>query len=125
MKIAVFENELPQVQGSFDSVNAIYYGGRIDYTFFLSSQDCTPLNQLLDFDLIFVDLDLSVKSEMDGYSLIEEILQINGKAPIVILTGSSDVEEKLKSRNLSHIEILQKPISFEDLRSFISKYLAS
>ncbi len=79
----------------------------------------------VNFDVIFIDIDLSSKSELDGYSLIQQLqnLDANINKKIVILTGNNKIIESLNLRNLNSINILIiiKPTDYEEITNMINR----
>ena len=112
MKILVFENEIPKVKDAFSDVNELDFNKYVD-----KSQNFGDYKDSVNYDLIFVDIDLSPTSEKDGYGVIEEIKKF-GNNNIVILTGNM-VEDELKRRGWTDIKILSKPIFLDELKDII------
>lgn len=123
MKIIIFENEINTVKKAFNRVNQIYFNSEIKYIWKTKSQEFNPTIDLENTDLIFMDLDLSVNSDKDGYNLIEELINLHNFKSIVIITGHDYVQEELKKRNLLTIKVIEKPIFLDDLKKVISKFL--
>jgi two-component SAPR family response regulator len=122
MKVAIFENEYESVRFSFETANLIHFDNKIEFSIFPSSQSANTSN-LEEYNVIFIDIDLSSKSLLDGYSLIEKLLGINStlKNRIVILTGNNKINESLKSRGLNNLKIIIKPTDYEEISSAISE----
>lgn len=114
MKIAIFENEVDQVKNTFNIVNVIKYGNTLEIDYFVSSDECTPFSKITEYDFVFVDLDLSINSPKDGYTVIKEIQDMKTDLPICIITGAKDVDEQLKIRGLK-VNYLEKPLSYRDV----------
>lgn len=123
MKIAIFENEYEQVRTSFELVNELFFENSLKYDVFVSSQDFGDFKNIIQYSLILIDIDLSLKSELDGYSLIKEILKIKTNAKIIILTGASRVSEKLKELKMPNYPILLKPLSYQNIYDEFKKIL--
>ncbi|KAF2515885.1 response regulator [Flavobacterium zhairuonense] len=126
MKVAIFENEYESVRVSFETANLIYFDNKIDFSVYPSSQSA-DLTKINDYDVIFIDIDLSSKSELDGYSLIEKITSINqdiGKR-IIVLTGNNKIVESLNSRGLyiNNLKVIIKPTDYEEVSKNINKVL--
>ena len=123
MKIAIFENEFDQIEYSFKLVNRLYYNDELKFEIFTKSQEFKNIENIINYDLIFIDLDLSVNSDLDGYSLIRKFIALNKKLPIVILTGAAMVEESLKKKSLPPFEILLKPLDYKKLFKIFQYYI--
>ncbi|AWM13262.1 hypothetical protein DI487_04880 [Flavobacterium sediminis] len=121
MKILVFENEIPKVKDAFVDVNELDFNNELSVKYIDKSQNFGDYKNVKDFDLIFVDIDLSPTSEKDGYGVIEDIKRF-GNDNIVVLTGNL-VEEELKKRGLSEIKILSKPIFLDELKDVIDDFV--
>ncbi|GAA3956129.1 hypothetical protein [Hymenobacter algoricola] len=123
MNIVVFENEYSNICASFQAVNLIYFKNKFKITDYASSQTCPDLNNITKDSCIFVDIDLSSKSNMDGFELIEELLRIGfPRKNIVILTGHVHIADKAMERGLGDLPIVTKPIDFNSLRASLEPF---
>ncbi len=124
MKIAVFENELDAVKGAFDVANLTKFNKSLDVNYFASSQSAN-FSEIDTFDAIFVDIDLSTKSHLDGFGVINKIKSIDDNLAnrIIILTGNDKIRETMESRNISdaRIEIIFKPTNYEVVANHINR----
>lgn len=122
MKIAIFENEYPSVEVAFKAANLIEFNNQLELMVFYSSQDAN-FQELRDYDVIFVDIDLSVKSQLDGFGVVHKINEIDKRlsSRIVILTGNSKIEEILSERGIERdgIQIIIKPTHFNEISNAI------
>ena len=118
--IGIFENQFEEIRGAFDICNKFYFGGRLKYEYFASS-DAIAIEDLIRFKLILIDLDLSPKGSLDGYALAKKINDTYPTLPKAIITSSSSVKEKLEENQIAGIQVLQKPFDFEELNSFLKK----
>lgn len=123
MKIAIFENQYPEIEASFLVANIEYFDSKLIYEIFPSSQSFSNFNDVLNYDAFIVDLDLSIKSDLDGYAVIKKILEINKNSRIAIITGSSKVEERLRHYNLPNVPIITKPVDFEEINIKLKQLL--
>lgn len=69
---------------------------------------------LRPFDLVVLDLGLPRK---DGLEVLVELRRRCERTAVLVLTGRSDVEEKVKCLNLGADDCLLKPFSFHELRA--------
>jgi len=69
---------------------------------------------LRSFDLVVLDLGLPRK---DGLEVLVELRGRCERTAVLVLTGRSDVEEKVKCLNLGADDCLLKPFSFHELRA--------
>lgn len=117
MRIAIVENERREIEGAFDYANFKYFNNSLEYEYFEGSQQFLKSSNLDSFKLILVDIDLSKRSVLDGYSLIKTLLEKNAQnlERIVIITGHHKVEETLKERGLPAIPVIYKPTDFNQI----------
>lgn len=123
MKIAVFENEYESVRGAFEASNLISFNNQLKITPFPSSQSFD--NQSADdYSVIFIDIDLSAKSQLDGFSLIRSFFS-DCLNKVVILTGNNKIESALKSRGLnpSALKIIIKPTDYTEISNAINSII--
>jgi len=124
MKIAIFENQFHQVKTQFDVANRIYFQDTLKYDQFNSSQDLKPLEAILNYDLVIVDISLSSNSDLDGFDLIKGIMELKTHPKILILTGNSNIKENLQNRHLPKIPILMKPVDVIDISNKIKEVMS-
>tara|TARA_Y100000813_G_C24027388_1_gene288059 strand:+ start:105 stop:503 length:399 start_codon:yes stop_codon:yes gene_type:complete len=115
MRVAVFENEITQVEGAFKYLNLRFYNNLINYHYYETSQAKPEELSWEDFDAIVIDIDLSKKSELDGIGLIKKIKEESPRSnsKLIVLTGHNDIEERLQSEGVNNIPILNKPPNFK------------
>lgn len=122
MNIAVFENEYQSVSGAFNAASLLNFDNALNIQVFPSSQSAT-LTEITGYDVIFIDIDLSSKSDLDGYSLIQQLQKLEHKInnKIVILTGNNKIIESLNLRkiNSTNISIIIKPTDYEEITNVI------
>lgn len=124
MKIVVFENEYQSVSGAFNASNFLTFENSLNIQNFPSSQSA-KLSEIVKYDVIFIDIDLSSKSDLDGYSLIEHLQKLDKKInkKIVILTGNNKIIESLNLRKIdsTDVSIIIKPTDYEEITKVILK----
>lgn len=124
MKIAVFENEYQSVSGAFSAANLLNFDNALNIQVLPSSQSAI-LTEIINFDVIFIDIDLSSKSDLDGYSLIQHLQKLEDSInkKIVILTGNNKIIESLNLRkiNSTNISIIIKPTDYEEITKVIMR----
>lgn len=124
MNIAVFENEYQSVNGAFNAASLLNFNNALKIQVFPSSQSAT-LTEITGYDVIFIDIDLSSKSDLDGYSLIQQLQKLDDKInyKIVILTGNNKIIESLNLRkiNSTNISIIIKPTDYEEITKVIMR----
>lgn len=122
-KILIIENEYASVKDAFDTANILGFDSSLEIEHIAKSQD-VPYHRLNEFVTIFVDISLATKSSMDGYGIITKIKEQFGDFnyhKIVVISGSSKVQEGLENRGFGDIRLLTKPLFFEDLINEIQK----
>ena len=70
------------------------------------------LAKLYDYDLILLDLNLP---DMEGHEVLRQLRMSRVETPILILTGSDDTENKIKSFGFGADDYLTKPFHREEL----------
>lgn len=70
------------------------------------------LAKLYDFDLILLDLNLP---DMNGHDVLRQLRLAKIETPILILTGASDTESKLKGFGFGADDYMTKPFHREEL----------
>lgn len=120
MRILIFENEIQAHKSTFDDVNFLDFDNQLEIDWSEKYKKLSSKEYHI-YDLIFIDIDLSIKSEKDGYAIISELKQVHNYHNIVVITAH-DVKDKLKSNGWGDIKILEKPLFFEDLENSISHY---
>lgn len=121
MKILVFENEIPAVSDAFNDVNILDFNGELNVEYKDKSQSFRDFRLVSNYDLIFVDIDLSSNSEKDGYGIIED-LKKNNFNKIIVLTGNI-VKDELEKKGWGDIRILSKPIFLDELTLAIKSFI--
>ncbi len=70
------------------------------------------LAKLYDYDLILLDLNLP---DMDGHDVLRQLRMARIDTPILILTGDSDTESKIKGFGFGADDYMTKPFHREEL----------
>ena len=117
-KVLVIEDEFNQFESLFNYVNDIYMDNELSFTNVAKSQDLGQLSSLSTYDLVFVDIKLGNKSELDGYGILKRIeLDERPVRKIVIFTGNNKITEMLKIRGVTgEYEIVTKPVELSRLK---------
>jgi DNA-binding response OmpR family regulator len=115
MKVLVLEDDYGNLKGAFDYMNLKYYAGALDIQNVPRTQD-VPMQNIQQYDKIFVDINLRQGSDQDGFFFIKSVEQLVDKKKLAIITGSDHVQEKLTAYGLGQIDILSKPVTFLDLK---------
>ncbi len=126
MKIAIFENEYDSVKGAFDTANLMEFNNELKFESFTSSQNAN-FSKIKNYSVIFVDIDLSQKSDLDGFGVIQKIRSINDyyTKRIVILTGNNKIKSTMMERNVfdKRIQIIIKPTDYEEIAFCINNVI--
>ena len=75
------------------------------------------LGKLYDYDLILLDIDLP---DMSGYDVLKNLRTQKIETPVLILTGHSAMESKVKGFGFGADDYLTKPFQKEELVARIS-----
>ena len=75
-------------------------------------EDGLEIGKLYDYDIIILDLMLP---DIDGYEVLRRMRAAKIETPILILSGLSGLDEKIKGLGFGADDYLTKPFSFEEL----------
>lgn len=117
-RIAIFENEYKEIKDTLILLNLLHFHEKLQFKIYQTSQEF-KIEKIDDFDLFLIDIDLSLKSDQDGISLIKTILQQKDIAKIIIITGSSNIDIKMKEKGINDIPIIEKPLDIDELAKAI------
>ncbi|MCD6068974.1 MAG: response regulator receiver protein [Bacteroidetes bacterium] len=115
MRLLLFENEFHLLKTCFDALKVLHFPD-LSYEVLIKSQDLSDFKRADDYDYIFVDINLTDNSNLDGFQIIQKLLE-EGVLPnkICVLTGWVNIQRELENRGLSHICSISKPIKIETL----------
>jgi len=117
MNILIFENEYTFIENAFNYVNHRYFNGDLKFTVCPKSQDLKPFKSIENYDHVFIDISLALKSDLDGFGILKKIKDENLKVKkITIITGNNNISKKLEEEELNNYPIIVKPITFHDLK---------
>ena len=74
--------------------------------------EALALFQQQGFDLVLLDISMP---GLNGYEVLERILEMDGDAVIIIMTGYASVESAVKALKLGAWDYLKKPFEYADL----------
>ena len=116
-KILIIEDEWNTIKGSFELANIFAFNNELIFENKIKSQDVDYNSFKTSYCAIFIDITLAKNSKWDGFNIIKKISESNlyPLEKIVVLTGNSKVEEKLKDMDIdvNALKVLYKPINFE------------
>lgn len=73
-----------------------------------------------NFDLCLLDICLP---EMNGFYLLEQILQKDPDTPVIMMTGKVSIESAVKAIKKGAYDYLRKPFEYEDLMKTVKNGL--
>lgn len=123
-KILIIENEFQSIKAAIQVLVLKYKEEQDDlsYDVVVKSQDVN-WGEINSYDAIFVDLSLAVKTEMDGYAILNKIKdEYKDLSPrTAVITGNSMVEDALKSKGIGvgEFKVFTKPLKYMMLKEFI------
>lgn len=121
MEILIFENQVQDVIEAFEDVNMLDFDNKLNFKWIQKSQDFKDFDELKNFDLVIVDIDLSLKSEKDGYGVIDILKNKYDYHNIVIMTGHR-IKDEIEKNGLSNLDLINKPIVLDSLKEIILKF---
>ena len=83
-------------------------------------EDGLEIGKLYEYDMILLDL---VLPDMNGYDVLKRLRSANVKTPILILSGLSEIEDKVKGLGFGADDYLTKPFAFDELLARIRALL--
>lgn len=126
-KILIFEDEWNTIKGSFELANIYAFENKLSFINKAKSQDISYNSWRELYYAVFVDITLAKNTKWDGFNIIKvihdtDLFPLN---KVVVLTGNSKVEEKLKEMGIDTnlVKILYKPINFEVLAQELNRVL--
>lgn len=126
-KILIFEDEWNTIKGSFELASIYAFENKLTFINKAKSQDITYNSWEELYDAVFVDITLAKNTKWDGFNIMKVIHDTNlfPLNKVVVLTGNSKVEEKLKEMgiNTDLVKVLYKPINFEILAQELKRVL--
>lgn len=125
IKIAIFENEYAEIEGVFEYLNDFIYDGKLLIDVFPNSQSMKDLKLLDAYDMIIIDIDLSGKSELDGYGLLKKMEKekLSYMSKTIIISGHDIATSVEGIPNFKNIPILHKAIDFYEVEEMIDKII--
>ena len=100
-------------------------GDLFDFTLGYSGHDITVVNNARDaldavkknrFDIAFLDI---VMPERDGVAILEDIKTAAPDLPIVMMSGYSVEDKRIRAKELGAVTCLKKPFEMDDVRKIV------
>lgn len=127
IKILIFEDEWNTIKGSFDLANIYAFNGCLKCIAKSRSQDIDFSSWNGEYQAVFVDITLAKNTQWDGFNIVKEIKErkLIDMKKVIVMTGNSKVEEKLKEMGIDtrEIKIMYKPIAFNTLADELQRIL--
>lgn len=116
-KILIFENQVYMIENTFKTINLLNFNEELEIKYLQTYQEMENIKILEEYDLIIIDIDLSVNSKKDGIGIIKEINLYDSSIlkKIFVLTGSTKVRQKLDSLGFKDIPIVKKPTDIDEI----------
>lgn len=123
IKILIIENEFASIKDPIDALAALY-DGNLSYNLVPTSQQI-DWNNLNNYNVIFVDISLAPRTNLDGFGILKKIKESYPKIlnRVAVITANHVIEQDMKEKGFTQkeFEIFQKPLKFMDLYNFINK----
>lgn len=74
-------------------------------------------------DLVTLDITLSPYGDLDGISILEQIIQLDPKIKVIMITGHDEKEIAIKAIQLGAHDYYQKPINIDELKTIVKRAL--
>lgn len=119
---------MESLKTAFDLANLRKFNGDLKIISVPRSQDIVYTSLMEDYDLIFIDITLASRSQLNGYGIIKKIMDSNYFPidRIVILSGNTKIKDGLTQYGLPEsIEVILKPVTFRQLEEILSKYIST
>ena len=116
-KILIFENQVYMIENTFKTINLLNFNEELEIKYLQTYQEMENIRILEEYDLIIIDIDLSVNSKKDGIGIIKEINSYDSNIleKVFVLTGSTKVRQKLDSLDFRNIPVVKKPTDIDEI----------
>lgn len=124
-RILIIEDQAESIKCAFDFANRLNFENTLEFKYIPRSQDVDFQNLMDYYDLIFVDITLADKFELNGFGVLSRIIKEN-LFPMerIILTGNSKIKEGLSDNQLpENIKIVYKPVTFKQMSLVLKEKL--
>ena len=123
MKIAIFENEFDTLEMAFKYLNKKYFNNTLIFENYPRSQSFTNLNELSEYILVIIDIDLSSQSNEDGFGLIRKIESTLSKVPKILILTGQELSENYNIENglTQKYPVLEKPVNYQKIKKEFDK----
>lgn len=116
MRILVAEDDRPVASFLKKGLEAEHYA--VDIV--PDGQEALYMAEEYDYDLLLLDL---VLPKMDGLQVLQQIRAHKKNLPVLVLTGRSRVEDRVKGLDLGADDYLIKPFAFRELTARVRALL--
>ena len=72
------------------------------------------------FDIAFIDI---ILPDRDGVAILQDVKNIVPQLPVIMMSGYSVEEKRLKAEELGAVTCLKKPFEMDDVRKIIKEVL--
>lgn len=93
-----------------------------DYTCFTAQNSRAALDIFLNNEIELVLLDVRLGEE-NGIELLEQLLDLDGNLPVIMITAFATVEAAVRSIKIGAFDYIQKPINFKKLHKIVENAL--
>lgn len=108
MKVLVIEDD----HSTAATIEAIVHAERGVCDISSTGEEAFEIGKIYDYDVIMLDLKLP---DMSGHELLKKLRDSSIKAPILILSGLQDIEEKVKALGFGADDYMTKPFHRQEL----------
>lgn len=120
--ILIIENEYNSVKSAFEAANLLEFNQRLRFVNVAKAQDI-DYSRIALYSAVFIDISLAQKSSLDGYGIINKIIEVSSDAldKVIIITGNNKIGEVIKAKNMDQymIPIIMKPLGYKEIAKII------
>jgi two-component system cell cycle response regulator CtrA len=119
MNILLIDDDPIVLQQIRDSLHQSHIGIKCSTT--VSCEQALEMLHIQKFDLILVDINFP--TEMDGLSLIKTLRNSKMNTPIIVISGSAEIQAKVRALDLGADDYILKPFEKNELIARIKRHV--
>lgn len=116
MRVLLVEDD----KSTSESIKAMLAAERFQVDITALGKDGLEVGRTLDYDLIILDLMLP---DIDGYEVLRQLRAADVDSPVLILSGLSEVRNKVRGLGLGAVDYITKPFQRTELLTRIQSII--